>query len=53
MPAYYSEPFSEDEAVVLNRFFTNTDRPVFGLVNLPDRRFTHCQQAIVSFLLER
>ena len=36
MPAYYSEPFTEDETVVLNRFFTNTDLPVFGLVNLPE-----------------
>ncbi len=36
MPAYYSESFTEDETAVLSRFFTNTDRPVFGLVNLPE-----------------
>ena len=33
---YYEEPFSTDERAVLGRFFTNTDRPVFGLVNLPE-----------------
>ncbi len=33
---YYEEPFSTDERSVLGRFFTNTDGPVFGLVNLPE-----------------
>jgi thymidylate synthase ThyX len=33
---YYEEPFSPDERSVLERFFTNTDGPVFGLVNLPE-----------------
>lgn len=33
---YFEEPFSPDERVVLERFFTNTDGPVFGLVNLPE-----------------
>jgi len=36
VPVYYSEPFTEDETAVLGRFFTNTDRPVFGLINLPE-----------------
>ena len=33
---YYSEPFTSDEEAVLSRFFTNTDLPVFALVNLPE-----------------
>jgi thymidylate synthase ThyX len=33
---YYSEPFTPAETAVLNRFFTNVDRPVFALVNLPE-----------------
>jgi thymidylate synthase ThyX len=33
---YYTEPFTSDEEAVLSRFFTNTDRPVFALVNLPE-----------------
>jgi len=33
---YHEEPFSSDERTVLERFFTNTDGPVFGLVNLPE-----------------
>ncbi len=33
---YYEEPFSPDETAVLRRFFTNTDLPVFGLINLPE-----------------
>ena len=33
---YYEEPFSSDERTVLERFFTNVDGPVFGLVNLPE-----------------
>jgi len=36
VPSYHAEPFTPSEAAVLNRFFTNTDRPVFGLVNLPE-----------------
>ncbi len=36
MPAYHTEEFSADEARLLSRFFTNTDRPVFGLINLPE-----------------
>lgn len=34
--AYYTEPFSPPEVQVLSRFFTNVDRPVFALVNLPE-----------------
>ena len=36
MPAYYNEPFTADETTILSRFFTNSDQPVFGLVNLPE-----------------
>ena len=32
----YVEPFTDDEAAVLSRFFTNVDRPVFALINLPE-----------------
>ena len=35
-PVYYSEPFSDSETSVLERFFTNTSGPVFGLTNLPE-----------------
>ncbi|MDH3190950.1 MAG: thymidylate synthase, partial [Acidimicrobiia bacterium] len=33
---YYEEPFTKAEQAVLSRFFTNTDRPVFALINLPE-----------------
>ena len=33
---YFREPFTDEEEAVLRRFFTNTDRPVFALVNLPE-----------------
>ncbi|MGH9004024.1 MAG: FAD-dependent thymidylate synthase, partial [Acidimicrobiia bacterium] len=33
---YASETFSGDEVEVLDRHFTNLDRPVFALVNLPE-----------------
>jgi thymidylate synthase ThyX len=33
---YASETFSSDEAEILDRYFTNLDRPVFALVNLPE-----------------
>lgn len=33
---YYQEPFTEQEKAVLTRFFTNTDRPVFALIHLPE-----------------
>ena len=36
MIAYHQEQFSDGERAVLGRFFTNTDRPVFALVNLPE-----------------
>src|SRR5215467_3875501 len=33
---YADERFSPDEAAVLRPYFTNLDRPVFALVNLPE-----------------
>jgi thymidylate synthase ThyX len=36
VPSYYSEPFTPEETGILDRFFTNTDLPVFGLINLPE-----------------
>ena len=36
MPSYYTEPFTPEETEILRRFFTNTDRPVFALINLPE-----------------
>jgi thymidylate synthase ThyX len=33
---YHQETFSPEEVRILARFFTNTDRPVFALVNLPE-----------------
>ncbi|HET9732918.1 MAG TPA: FAD-dependent thymidylate synthase [Acidimicrobiales bacterium] len=36
MHPYVVETFSDAEADVLRRYFTNLDRPVFALVNLPE-----------------
>ncbi|MGH9069759.1 MAG: FAD-dependent thymidylate synthase [Acidimicrobiales bacterium] len=36
MPRYSQEPWTPEEADVLRRYFTNLDRPVFALVNLPE-----------------
>ena len=36
MGVYPSEKFTDDEAAVLRPYFTNLDRPVFALVNLPE-----------------
>ena len=36
MVIYHQEEFTPEEQAVLGRFFTNTDLPVFGLVNLPE-----------------
>ena len=36
MQVYHTEQFSEEERAVLAQFFTNTDRPVFALINLPE-----------------
>ena len=36
MIVYVPETFSENEADVLRRYFTNLDGPVFALVNLPE-----------------
>lgn len=36
MTGYHIEDFTDQETAVLERFFTNADKPVFGLVNLPE-----------------
>ena len=36
MSAYVTEEFTPNEQDVLRRYFTNLDRPVFALVNLPE-----------------
>ena len=33
---YFRETFTHEEELILGRFFTNTDRPVFALINLPE-----------------
>lgn len=33
---YFVENFSSEEKIILNKYFTNTDKPVFGLINLPE-----------------
>ncbi|HSM01896.1 MAG TPA: FAD-dependent thymidylate synthase [Acidimicrobiia bacterium] len=33
---YHTESFTPEETAILERFFTNTTEPVFGLVNLPE-----------------
>ena len=33
---YFEESFTDDERAVLTRYFTNLDRPVFALINLPE-----------------
>ncbi len=35
-PSYHVETFSESERVILDRFFTELDGPVFAVVNLPE-----------------
>ena len=34
--SFIREPFTERERAILSNYFTNTDKPVFGLINLPD-----------------
>lgn len=36
MTVYVAEEFSDSEADILRRYFTNLDSPVFALVNLPE-----------------
>src|SRR4030081_3396268 len=36
MDLYADEEWRDDEAEILRRYFTNLDRPVFALVNLPE-----------------
>ena len=33
---YAREAFTDEERLILSRFFTNTDQPVFAIVNLPE-----------------
>jgi thymidylate synthase ThyX len=33
---YWHETFTEEESSILRRYFTNLDKPVFALVNLPE-----------------
>lgn len=33
---FIQESFTDQELEILNKYFTNTDKPVFGLINLPD-----------------
>ena len=33
---FIAEHFTSEEVVILNQYFTNVDKPVFGLINLPD-----------------
>jgi thymidylate synthase ThyX len=33
---YFQETFTPDEGEILSRYFTNLDRPVFALINLPE-----------------
>lgn len=35
-PAYYVETFTEEEQALLATYFTNIDRPVFGITGLPE-----------------
>src|SRR5512132_2404559 len=35
-PAVLVDAFTADEAQALQPYFTNTDRPVFALINLPE-----------------
>ena len=36
MHEYVTEAFTQDERAILQRYFTNTDQPVFALRNLPE-----------------
>ncbi len=36
MSIYVTEKFTPAEAIILKRYFTNLDKPVFALVNLPE-----------------
>ena len=36
MHEYHVEQFTPAETAVLGRFFTNVDKPVFALINLPE-----------------
>mgnify|MGYP001332033433 FL=1 len=33
---YFTEHFSDQEIAILNKYFTNIDKPVFAIINLPE-----------------
>ena len=33
---YFTEHFSDQEIAILNKYFTNVDKPVFAIINLPE-----------------
>ena len=33
---FYQEEFSKEEQVILDKYFSNIDKPVFALINLPE-----------------
>ena len=36
LPSETQDTFTSDEVAALRPYFTNTDRPVFALINLPE-----------------
>jgi len=59
MHPYVVEEFTEDERAFLGRFVTNTDQPVFGLVNLPEvvkgalfARYSRSRKSLRRLLLD-
>ena len=59
MHPYVVEQFTDEERRFLSRFVTNTDRPVFGLVNLPEvvkgalfARYSRSRKSLRRLLLD-
>lgn len=59
MSPYLSESFTEGEILILKRYFTNLDAPVFGLVNLPEvvrgalfARYSRTQKSLRRLFLD-
>ncbi len=59
MAPYLVESFTDDEEVILRRYFTNLDKPVFGLVNLPEvvrgalfARYSRTQKSLRRLFLD-
>ena len=59
MSLYSQEEFSSDESSILKRYFTNLDKPVFGLVNLPEvvrgalfARYSRTQKSLRRLFLD-